>query len=140
MAKPKTRAGTGKKAVSISKGGVQPKKKVGRPPAKHSSPDYVQMSLYVHKDVRNKVKVRLFEQGAEFSALVESTIISLRYADTPTYCSFRPTPSSAGISATHWRLPDYATRHAARVANTSLSVRSGFILNSRADTSSRLTS
>jgi len=28
------------------------------------------MSLYVHKDVRNRVKVRLFEQGAEFGAPV----------------------------------------------------------------------
>jgi hypothetical protein len=49
-------------------------KKVGRPRAKHSSPDYTQVSLYLHKEVRNKVKVRLFEQGAEFSALVESLL------------------------------------------------------------------
>lgn len=50
---------------------MQPTKKVGRPRAKHSSPDYVQMSVYIHKDVRSKVKVRLFETGGEFSALVE---------------------------------------------------------------------
>jgi hypothetical protein len=49
-------------------------KRVGRPPAKHSSPDYVQMSVYVHKDVRSKVKVRLFESGGEFSGLVESLL------------------------------------------------------------------
>ena len=65
---------TGSKAASGRKRPVQPKRKVGRPRAKHSSPDYTQVSLYLHKDVRNKVKVRLFEQGAEFSALVESLL------------------------------------------------------------------
>ena len=50
------------------------KKKAGRPRAKHSDPDYKQMSVYVHKDVRNKAKARLFEQGGEFSALVESLL------------------------------------------------------------------
>jgi hypothetical protein len=51
-----------------------PKKKAGRPRAKHSDPDYKQMSVYVHKDVRNKVKARLFEQEGEFSELVESLL------------------------------------------------------------------
>jgi hypothetical protein len=32
------------------------------------------MSLYVHKDVRSRVKVRLFETGGEFSGLVESLL------------------------------------------------------------------
>ena len=50
------------------------KKKAGRPRAKHSDPDYKQMSVYIHKDVRNKAKARLFEQGGEFSALVESLL------------------------------------------------------------------
>lgn len=36
------------------------------------------MSVYVHQDVRNKVKARLFEQGGEFSALVESLLGSRR--------------------------------------------------------------
>jgi hypothetical protein len=69
MAKPPAKAlkKTVKKAVPV-------KKKPGRPPAKHSDPDYKQMSVYVHKDVRNKVKARLFEQGGEFSALVESLL------------------------------------------------------------------
>lgn len=49
-------------------------KKVGRPRAKHSSPDYVQMSVYIHKEVRNQVKIRLFEKELEFSALVESLL------------------------------------------------------------------
>ena len=49
-------------------------KRVGRPRAKHSDPDYVQMSVYIHKDIRSKVKVRLFEIGGEFSALVESLL------------------------------------------------------------------
>ena len=65
MAKPPAKAP--KKAVPV-------KKKAGRPRAKHSDPDYKQMSVYVHKDVRNKVKARLFEQGGEFSALVESLL------------------------------------------------------------------
>lgn len=62
------------KPASGGKTGVQTAKKVGRPKAKHSSPDYVQMSVYIHRDVRNKVKVRLFEREMEFSGLVESLL------------------------------------------------------------------
>ena len=69
MAKPPAKAP--KKAV---KKAAPVKKKAGRPRAKHSDPDYKQMSVYVHKDVRNKAKARLFEQGGEFSALVESLL------------------------------------------------------------------
>jgi hypothetical protein len=47
---------------------------VGRPPAKHSSPDYVQMTVYVPKAVRNEVKTRLFQEGRELSALVEKLL------------------------------------------------------------------
>jgi hypothetical protein len=54
---------------------MQAAKKVGRPRAKHSDPNYVQMSVYIHKDVRTKVKMRLFETGGEFSALVESLLL-----------------------------------------------------------------
>lgn len=57
-------------AKAVSK----PKKKVGRPRAKHSDPAYKQMSVYIHQDVRNKVKARLFEQDGEFSTLVESLL------------------------------------------------------------------
>jgi hypothetical protein len=32
------------------------------------------MSVYIHKDIRGKVKMRLFETGGEFSALVESLL------------------------------------------------------------------
>jgi hypothetical protein len=70
MAKPR---GTGEKAGG-RKRAAQPAKKVGRPRAKHSDPDYKQMSVYVHKDVRNKVKARLLEQDGEFSTLVESLL------------------------------------------------------------------
>ena len=62
------------KTASTRKTATQPKKTVGRPRAKHSDPDYKQMSVYIHQDVRNKVKARLFEQGGEFSALVESLL------------------------------------------------------------------
>ena len=72
MATRKSKAPTRTKPNAGGKEIVQPTKTVGRPPAKHSSPDYVQMSIYVHKDVRRKVKVRLFEAGGEFSGLVES--------------------------------------------------------------------
>ena len=47
---------------------------VGRPHAKHSSPDYAQMTVYVQKDVRNRVKMRLFQEGRELSALVEKLL------------------------------------------------------------------
>ena len=50
---------------------LAPPGKRGRPPAKHSSPDYTQISVYVRKDVRNAVKMRLFSEGLELSALVE---------------------------------------------------------------------
>lgn len=53
----------------------EPSKKIGRPRAKHSSPDYQQMSVYIHKEIRSKVKMRLFETGGEFSGLVESLLL-----------------------------------------------------------------
>jgi len=74
MATRKAKAPSRSKATPDRKDAVRPTKRVGRPPAKHSSPDYVQMSVYIHKDVRSKVKVRLFENGGEFSALVESLL------------------------------------------------------------------
>lgn len=49
-------------------------KKVGRPRAKHSNPNYVQMSVYIHKDIRSKAKMRLLETSGEFSGLVESLL------------------------------------------------------------------
>jgi hypothetical protein len=49
-------------------------RKVGRPPAKHSSPDYAQVTVYVPKAVRNAVKIRLFQEGRELSALVEKLL------------------------------------------------------------------
>jgi hypothetical protein len=67
------RPGTGEKAAG-RKRAAPPVKKVGRPRAKHSDPDYKQMSVYVRKDVRSKVKTRLLEQEGEFSALVESLL------------------------------------------------------------------
>jgi hypothetical protein len=74
MATRKPNAPTRSKAASGRGDAVPPARKVGRPRAKHSDPNYVQMSVYVHKDVRTKVKMRLFETGGEFSALVESLL------------------------------------------------------------------
>jgi hypothetical protein len=51
-----------------------PVKKVGRPRAKHSDPDYVQMSIYISREVRAKVKMRLLATEGEFSGLVESLL------------------------------------------------------------------
>ena len=62
------------KAASAKKTATQLKKKPGRPRAKHSDPAYKQMSVYIHQDVRNKVKARLFEQDGKFSTLVESLL------------------------------------------------------------------
>jgi hypothetical protein len=55
--------------------------RVGRPPAKHSSPDYAQMTVYIHKDVRNRLKMRLFQEGMELSALVEKLLSNWLKAD-----------------------------------------------------------
>src|SRR5260370_16173694 len=66
MVKASTKTTLRSKPTSNRKVAIRPTKKAGRPRAKHSSPDYAQMSIYVHKDVRNKVKVRLFETGGEF--------------------------------------------------------------------------
>jgi len=74
MAPQKPKAPKQPKATSNRKNAAQPKKRIGRPRAKHSDPNYVQMSVYVHKDVRSRVKMRLFETGGEFSGLVESLL------------------------------------------------------------------
>jgi len=74
MATRKTKAPTKPKPHPCRKEAAPPTKPVGRPRAKHSDPNYTQMSLYIHKDVRSKVKVRLFEIGGEFSGLVESLL------------------------------------------------------------------
>jgi hypothetical protein len=63
--------GSGEKATSEA---APPKKKPGRPRAKHSDPNYKQMSIYIHKEVRSKVKARLFEEEGEFSELVETLL------------------------------------------------------------------
>jgi len=46
----------------------------GRPPAKHSSPDYAQMSLYIHQTVRSLVRIELLKENGEFSGLVEDLL------------------------------------------------------------------
>ncbi len=52
----------------------EPLAKPGRKPAKHSNPDFVQMTVYVPRELRNKVKARLAEQEMEFSGLVEGML------------------------------------------------------------------
>lgn len=48
-------------------------KKRGRPSAKRSDPDFLQVTAYIRKETHRKTKIRLLEegQGREFSELVE---------------------------------------------------------------------
>jgi hypothetical protein len=47
-------------------------KPMGRPPGKHSNPAYVQMTIYIDRQVRNLVKSQLaLQDDGEFSGLVE---------------------------------------------------------------------
>ncbi len=48
-------------------------KKRGRPTAKRSDPDFMQVTAYIRKETHRKTKIRLLEegQGREFSELVE---------------------------------------------------------------------
>ena len=55
----------------------------GRPPAKHSSPDYTQMTVYVRTAVRSDVRMRLFREGRELSALIERLLIDWLNEDQP---------------------------------------------------------
>jgi hypothetical protein len=52
----------------------EPPAKLGRRRAKHSNPEYVQMTVYVPRELRNKVKARLAEREMEFSGLVEGML------------------------------------------------------------------
>lgn len=52
----------------------EPPSKAGRKPAKHSNPDYVQVTAYVPRELRNRVKARLAEQEKEFSGLIEGML------------------------------------------------------------------
>ena len=48
-------------------------KKRGRPAAKRSDPEFLQVTAYIRKETHRKTKIRLLEegQGREFSELVE---------------------------------------------------------------------
>jgi hypothetical protein len=48
-------------------------KKRGRPAAKRSDPDFLQVTAYIRKETHRKTKIRLLEEGEgrEFSELVE---------------------------------------------------------------------
>lgn len=52
----------------------EPLAKRGRKPAKHSNPEYVQMTVYVPRELRNRVKARLAAREMEFSGLVEGML------------------------------------------------------------------
>jgi hypothetical protein len=48
--------------------------KRGRKRGKHSDVNYTQTSLYLPIQLRNKVRSKLYEQGKEFSGLVEGML------------------------------------------------------------------
>jgi hypothetical protein len=47
------------------------KRPPGRPPGKHSNPDYIATSVYLPRTLHGAVRARLFLEGLQFSALVE---------------------------------------------------------------------
>jgi hypothetical protein len=49
-------------------------RKRGRKPGKHSDESYTQTSLYLPRELRNKVRARLYERGMEMSGLVENML------------------------------------------------------------------
>ena len=51
-------------------------KRRGRPPAKHSDPDYVQATAYIRKETHRDVKIELLrsDPSIEFSELVEQLL------------------------------------------------------------------
>lgn len=53
-----------------------PDKKRGRPSAKRSDPDFLQVTAYIRKETHRKTKIRLLEEGRgrEFSELVEAML------------------------------------------------------------------
>jgi hypothetical protein len=75
------RRGTGATSSSGLSGTQKPEalksrvaeKKRGRPAAKRSDPDFLQVTAYIRKETHRKTKIRLLEegQGREFSELVE---------------------------------------------------------------------
>ena len=52
------------------------KNKRGRPSAKRSDPEFLQVTAYIRKNTHRKTKIRLLEegQGREFSELVETML------------------------------------------------------------------
>ncbi len=49
-------------------------KKRGRKPGKHTDESYTQTSLYLPRELRNKVRAKLYERGMEMSGLVEDML------------------------------------------------------------------
>ena len=46
----------------------------GRKPGKHSSANYVQTSIYLPRELKNKVRAKLYEKGMEMSGVVEEML------------------------------------------------------------------
>lgn len=51
------------------------KRTLGRPRGKSSNPDYTQVTAYIPKELHNKVKIALLQEGQkEFSELIEEQL------------------------------------------------------------------
>jgi hypothetical protein len=88
-----------------TKTGDQGRPRRGRPPAKHSSPDYAQMTVYVRREVRDAARIRLFQEGRELSALVERLLSKWlatpleKNAPVPLMAFATPAPAADQIAA-----------------------------------------
>lgn len=50
------------------------RKKRGRPPGKHSDPNYKQFSVWLKHDTQRSVKARLALEAGEFSELIQNLL------------------------------------------------------------------
>ncbi len=61
---------------SVAMPTLQPGKKLGRPTAKRSNPEFRQVTCYVRKDTYKSVRARLLVDEREFSELVQELLDS----------------------------------------------------------------
>ena len=61
-------------AQTSNQAGGTPPGKLGRKPGKHSDESYIQTSIYLPIELRNRVRARLYERGMEMSGLVEGML------------------------------------------------------------------
>ncbi len=67
----------------VSSGVDSQRRRVGPRPAKRSSPDDNRISLYIHRNILDAVRVWLSHQGLESSVLFERLLATWMVAKTP---------------------------------------------------------